>query len=186
MVAEIYCAVFSRRRLRLSSRTCGFRRCARRGQRLYRGLYVVLAKLFERAIAIATERGDLASQALLLSVRALGVMVGYYAGDAEALLARAREAGEAVGGTARVEVLIYTALSLMFSRRPRDCIAAFEASSAMCPDLLSLEGNACRCQPLVPGRVGHARRVLEAGQHPRAVELLHQLFALGDRLNNSR
>ena len=190
MAAELYRAVFeSASPETFPGGRAGFVAALVESQRLYRGLYVVFGESFERAIAIATERGDLASQALLLSVRALGVMLGCYPGDSEALLARAREAAEAVGGTVRTDVLIYTALSLMFSGRPRECIAAFETLLGDVPeDLLSSENRTLiDLDSSSPGGpwIMLAAAYSEAGQHPRAVELLHQLLAFGEQLNNS-
>ncbi|HOX47377.1 MAG TPA: sigma-54 dependent transcriptional regulator [Myxococcota bacterium] len=158
------------------------------GLRLYRSLYVVLGDALERAIGLATERGDLASQARLLAARALGVVHGVFPGDAQALLARAREAGEAVGGAVRADVLGYTAVSLVFSGRLREGIAAFETLLGDVPeDSLSSEGS-----PLIDldtatpgaGLVILAVAYSQVGQHPRALELLHRLLALGERLAN--
>jgi len=159
-------------------------------QRLYRGTYVVLGDVFERAIAVATERGDLASQALLLSAHALGVMLGHCSGDSEALLARAREAGEAVGGAVRSEVLVYTALNLLLSGRPGECVATLETLLGDVPeDLLSSQDHALidaeSSSPSVVWAI-LAGAYSETGQHPRALELLHQLLALGERLGNPR
>lgn len=81
---------------------------------------------------------DLASQAQLLASCALRAVQRIEPSEGEALLARAREAGEALGGAVRADVLMYTAISLVFSGRQREGIAAFETLLGDVPeDLLS-------------------------------------------------
>jgi transcriptional regulator with GAF, ATPase, and Fis domain len=160
--------------------------------RLYRGMYLTLGDALDRAIALATERGDLASQARLLAARALGAVQDQQPGESQALLARALEAGEAVGGAVRVDVLIYTAISLVFAGRLREGIAAFETLLGDVPeDLLSSESRPLIDSEPDSSTPGAAQIILavaysEAGQHPRALELLHQLLALGERLGKPR
>jgi transcriptional regulator with GAF, ATPase, and Fis domain len=187
MAAELYRAVFEAVSPEaFPGGPAGFVAAVAESQRLYRGLYMVLGDALDRGITLATERGDLASQAQLLAARALNAVHRNLPGESEALLARAREAAEAVGGTVRVDVLIYTAVSLVFSGRLREGIAAFETLLGDVPeDLLASENR-----PLLDldsATPGVAQLVLavaysEAGQHPRALELLHQLLALGEKL----
>jgi transcriptional regulator with GAF, ATPase, and Fis domain len=164
----------------------GFVAAAVESVRLYRGIYLALDEALERAVTLATERGDLASQAQLLAARALGAVHRDNPSEGKALLAQAREAGEAVGGAARVDVLMYTAISLVFSGRPRDGVAAFESLLGDVPeDLLSSESLPfIDLDASTPGAgwVVLAVAYSEVGQHPRALELLHQLLALGERL----
>ncbi|HEY3352173.1 MAG TPA: sigma 54-interacting transcriptional regulator [Polyangia bacterium] len=193
MAAELYRAVFaSVPPAAFPGGPAGFVAAVVESVQLYRGMYVVLGDVLDRAITLATERGDLAAQARLLAARALSAVHGQHPEEGQALLARAREAGEAVGGTVRTDVLIYTAISLVFAGRLREGIAAFETLLGDVPeDLLAAEKR-----PLVdpepdsstPGaaQVILAMAYAQAGQHPRAVELLHQLLALGERLSRPK
>ena len=179
--AELYRAVFeSVPPEAFPGGPAGFVEALLEGMRQHRGSYVYLGAALDRAIAVATERGDLASQAPLLAARALGAADGSVPGDSDALLAQAREAAEAVGGTVRVEVLVYTAVSLVYSGRQREGIAAFETLLGDVPmDLLTSE-NRLLIDPdaLCVLAVAYSH----AGQHPRAVDLMHRLLALGERL----
>jgi transcriptional regulator with GAF, ATPase, and Fis domain/tetratricopeptide (TPR) repeat protein len=156
---------------------------------LYRGIYNVLVGALDRAIALATERGDLASQAQLLAARALGAALGSAPGDAQALLAQAREAAEAVGGTVRGGVLIYTAISLVFTGRLHEGIAAFETFLGDVPEeQLSSESSPLLDRESTTPGAGYAvlaSAFSEAGQHPRALGLLHQLLTIGERLGDA-
>jgi transcriptional regulator with GAF, ATPase, and Fis domain len=157
--------------------------------RLYKSIYVVLGEALDRAIALAIEQGNLAAQARLLAARALAVVHGVLPGDAQALLARAREAGEAVGGAVRADVIGYTAVSLVFSGRLREGIATFETLLGDVPaDPVSPEGPLLLdLDTATPGAAPIILAVAysQVGQHPRALELLHQLLTVGERLGNA-
>jgi transcriptional regulator with GAF, ATPase, and Fis domain len=153
---------------------------------LYRGIYVALDDILDRAIALATEQGDLAAQARLLAARALG----HLSGESQAMLARAREAAEAVGGDVRFDVGVYTAISLVFSGRLREGLSAFEDLLGDVPeDVASVESHPLLDRQPHSPTPGAALIILavaysDSGQHARALELLHQLLALGERLGN--
>jgi transcriptional regulator with GAF, ATPase, and Fis domain/tetratricopeptide (TPR) repeat protein len=150
--------------------------------RLYRGVSWQLGAILDHAIEIATERGDIAAQAVLLAACALSVEYGLFKGDGAEMLARAREAADAVGGHVRIEVLVYTAVHLVFSGRLREGIAAFEDLLGDVPmELLTDEGRLL----IDPDAIcALAAAYSEAGQHPRALGLLQQLRALGEQLEN--
>ncbi|MCU0663502.1 MAG: sigma 54-interacting transcriptional regulator [Myxococcota bacterium] len=181
--AKLYRAVFeSVQPEAFAGGPAGFVEALLEGLRLYRGVCVFLGDTLDRAIAMATERGDLASQAPLLAARALNTAQGPLPDDSEALLSRAREAAEAVGGKVRSEVLTYTAVSLVYAGRLRDGIAAFESLLGDVPVDLFSENR-----PLVdPGALCVlAVAYSETGQQPRALDLMHRLLALGERLGAS-
>jgi transcriptional regulator with GAF, ATPase, and Fis domain/tetratricopeptide (TPR) repeat protein len=156
--------------------------------RVYRGLYGVLGETLDRAIALATDRGDLASQAVLLAARGVAALRGLVPGDGRALLAQAREAGDAVGGAIRAEVLAYIAVSFTLTGFIREGIAAFEALLGDVPDDLVAGGAVPLIDPN-SATPGAALCVLAcaysiAGQHPRALELLHRELSIGEELGN--
>ncbi|HET9552864.1 MAG TPA: sigma-54 dependent transcriptional regulator [Anaeromyxobacteraceae bacterium] len=160
--------------------------------RLYRGSMKALGGALDRAIALATERGDLASQAQLLAARALGALIDGKADECQALLERAREAADAAGAAVRTDVLGYAACGLVFSGRLREGIAAFESLLGDVPaDALStgddplIDSEPCSATPSAAQLV-LATAYSEAGQHPRALDLLHRLLALGERRGNPR
>ncbi len=158
---------------------------------LYR-LWGLMDETLQVAIDLATEHGDLASQAPLLAARALGVVIGHFPGDSQALLERAHEAAEAVGGAVRIGVLVNTAINFVFVGKLREAIAAFEALLGDVPaDLLTAESHplldadpdsATPAAALVILAVAYS----DGGQHPRSIELLHQLRTLGERLQRPR
>jgi transcriptional regulator with GAF, ATPase, and Fis domain len=150
------------------------------GLRLFRGVCLFLGDVMDTAIALATERGDLSSQALLLAARALSAANSPLPGDSEALLARAHEAAEAVGGTVRIEVLVYTAVSLVYAGRLRDGIAVFETLLGDVPLDLATTENRPAIDPAALCVLAAAYS--RTGQQPRAIELLHRLLDLGERM----
>jgi DNA-binding NtrC family response regulator/tetratricopeptide (TPR) repeat protein len=185
MAAELYPAIFETVPPEsFPGGPAGFVAALVESLRLYRSIYVVLGGALDRGIALATECGDLAAQARLLAAKALAVVHGVYPGDVAALLAQAREAGEAVGGDVRSDVLGYSAVSLVFSGRLREGIAAFEVLLGDVPEdaLASLvdPGTATPGAATIILAVAYS----QVGQHPRALELLHQLLALGQRMGN--
>ena len=158
---------------------------------LYR-VFTVLGDVVDRAIELAVEIGDLPSQARLLAVRGLAAAHGQTPEESQHLLARAREAAEAIGGPLRVEVHVHAAISFIFAGRLREGIEAFEALLGDVPgDLTGPEGGPLIDPEPDSATPGAAQVILataysEAGQHPRALELLHQLRALGERLGHQR
>ena len=181
MAAELYRAVFdSVSPEAFPGGPAGYVEALVEGMRLYRGACMFLGDALDRAITLAIERGDIASQALLLAARALSAAQVSHPGDSEALLARAHEAAEAVGGAVRVEVLVYTAVSLVYAGRLREGIAAFERLLGDVPlDLLGPDDRLL----MDPGALCVlAVAYANTGQHPRALDLMHRVLAVGERL----
>ncbi len=180
MAAELYRAVFdSVAPEEFPGGPVGYVDSLVEGLRLYRGVAFYLRDALDRAIALAVERGDLASQAPLLAARALNAAHGESPRESDALLAHAREAAEAVSGAVRVEVLTYSAVSLVYMGRLREGIAAFESLLGDVPDDLVTLDHRLLITPeaLCVLAVAYSN----AGQHARAIDLMHRMFAFGDR-----
>lgn len=156
--------------------------------RLLRSAWTVDPMVFDAAIAIAEESGDLATQAVLLAAQGVRVLSGD-PDEARRLFDRSLQAAEALEAPAiRAEVRTYIAVSLVLAGRPGEGIAAFEAligdvqPDLLDPDsalLLDLDGA-------VPASALSmlAQAYATLGEHPRAIDLMQRVVGLGARLQN--
>jgi transcriptional regulator with GAF, ATPase, and Fis domain/tetratricopeptide (TPR) repeat protein len=151
--------------------------------RFNRAMYGMPTELYARALASAVALGDLAAQGVLHGTLAVAALRSGTVEEARAHLEAAREAARAVGGNVAAEIHVYLALGLAFQGRLRDAIDLFEELLGDVPldvHVLGAQDSAFPATTLLVLSAAYCN----AGEVPRALDLIHRLRRLGQELGN--